>query len=234
MSWSSLLTSRIGIVALFVVSAAGIAFLCFDSPEATQTTTLPSALNDDAERSASRHATAMATGQGQAGDAVGQAVQLFHIGYAGGLQLDEDTRAALDTLVNALPEVPTAADLARVEKAVRLSLPYEDAERALTLVRGYIGYRSDVSGLLAAAPPPANADELHQLFAQIDAVQRRHFAPAAEQALFGARAREARALLEMMTLQQDATLTDEQKRDRIDALRGALPPAALEASAAFR
>ena len=220
-----------GAIAVFVVAAAaGLAYVLLDSPEATPATGSPAAPSELAMRSDTRPATGM--GQGPMDDPLAQAVQQFRIGYAGGLQIDEETRATLDALVNALPEAPSADDLARVEKAVRLSLPHEDAERVLTLVRGHIAYRADVSSLLATAPPPSNADELHQLFAQVDAIQRRHFAPAAEQALFGPGAREARALLEIMTVQQDATLTDAQKQERIDALRSALPPAASAASAA--
>ncbi|WOB09768.1 lipase secretion chaperone [Piscinibacter gummiphilus] len=227
MSWSSLLTFRAGVITVLAALAVGLAYVYFEAPEAEPTATSAPASNHDAARTDTRPAP----GTGPTGDPLAQAVQLFHIGYAGGLQLDEETRVALDALVNSLPEVPTAADLARVEKAVRLSLPHEDAERALTLVHGYIGYRADVSGLLAAAPPPSNADELHQLFAQVDAIQRRHFSPVTEQALFGPGAREARALLEIMTVQQDATLTDAQKQERIDALRTALPQAASAASA---
>lgn len=231
MSWPSLSTTRNGVIAALAAAAVGIAYVSLDPPEATRASASSSASNDHASRSAPDTARASSTGQDPASDTLAQAVQLFHIGYAGGLQIDEDTRAALDALVNALPEVPSADDLARVEKAMRLSLPYEDAERALALVRGHIGYKAGVSSLLATAAPPSTADELRQLFAQVDAIQRRHFGPAAEQALFGPAAREARALLEMMSLQQDATLTDAQRQERIDALRAVLPPAAPAASA---
>ena len=231
MSRPSPLTSRLGVIAFALSAAMGVAYVCLDSPESEPTTTAGPASDDGAARFDTPPAPL--AGQDHRSDPLAQAVQLFHIGYAGGLQLDEETRAALDTLVNSLPEVPTAADLAQVEKALRLSLPHEDAERALTLVHGYIGYRADVSGLLAAAPPPANADELHQLFAQVDAIQRRHFTPDAEQALFGPGAREGRALLEIMTVQQDATLTDAQKQERINALRKDMPQAASAASASI-
>ncbi len=233
MSLPSFLNVRTGVVALLVLAgAAAGAYLCFDTP-VDATPQLPVASADAQARPLAD--TAAIVSPRERDDMVAQAVQRFHIGYAGGLQLDEETRTTLDALVNSLPEAPTADDLARVEKALRLSLPYEDAERALKLVHGYIGYRTEVSGLLASSEPPASADALRQLFAQVDAIQHRHFSSSAEQALFGPRAQEARNLLEIMVVQQDATLTAEQKQARIDALQtGSAPGASAPAGVASR
>ena len=70
---------------------------------------------------------------------------------------------------------------------------------------------------------PNSLEEARVFFDQMDAVKRRHFDEATANALFGADDAHARITMEAMFVQQSTTLTPEQKKAQLDALRARLP-----------
>ncbi len=152
------------------------------------------------------------------------ASRLFELGFSGGLVIDKDTRATIEAVLNSMPEQPTEDDIQRLERTLREGLPREDAERAIGLFSAYRGYTADVGQQLAPMGIPKNLQEMNAMFDQADAIKRRHFDAATAQALFGSADRHARVTMEAMFVEQDASLTFEQKKARLDELRAQLPP----------
>ncbi len=160
-------------------------------------------------------------------DAMGltlDAARLFQLGYAGGLVIDRDTRSAIEAVLNSMPEEPSEQDLQRLERTLREGLPKEDAEKALKLFNDYRAYTGEVRNEMMPKGIPANQQEASAFFDQMDAVRRRHFDEATALALFGPYDGYARIAMEASFVEQDATLTPQQKKERVDALRAKLPP----------
>ncbi|WOB09341.1 lipase secretion chaperone [Piscinibacter gummiphilus] len=152
------------------------------------------------------------------------AARLFELGFAGGLVIDRDTRAVIEAVLNSMPEHPSAADLQRLERTLREGLPREDAERALKLFGSYRDYTADVRQQMEPLGVPRNLQEMNAFFDQMEAIKHRHFDTATAQALFGAADMHARVSMEAMFVDQDPSLTLEQKKQRLDELRARLPP----------
>lgn len=160
-------------------------------------------------------------------DAMGttmDAARLFELGFAGGLVIDKNTRASIEALLNSMPEDLSEADMARLERTLREGLPKEDAEKAYKLITDYRGYTQDIRDEMQPKGIPSNMQEARAFFDQMEAVKRRHFDDATANALFGQADHYARLSMEAMFVQQDASLTDEQKKSQLDALRAQLPP----------
>lgn len=151
------------------------------------------------------------------------AARLFELGFGGGLLLDRDTRASIEALINSMPLEPSAHDMDRLQRALRAGLPYEEAERAYKLISSYRSYSRDVQREMLPMGIPKNQEEARQLYDRMDAMKRRYFDEPTANALFGADERYARLTMEAGFVQQDATLTPEQKTQAIEALRARLP-----------
>ncbi len=159
-------------------------------------------------------------------DAMGttmDASRLFELGFAGGLVIDKDTRASIEALLNSMPENLSDADLARLERTLRQGLPKEDAEKAYKLITDYRDYTKDIRDEMQPKGIPGNLQEARAFFDQMEAVKRRHFDDATANALFGQADHYARLTMEAMFVQQDSSLSDEQKKQQLDALRAQLP-----------
>jgi lipase chaperone LimK len=152
------------------------------------------------------------------------AARLFELGFAGGLVIDRDTRAVIEAVLNSMPEQPSADDLQRLERTLREGLPREDAERALKLFGSYRDYTADVRRQMEPLGVPRNLQEMNAFFDQMEAIKQRHFDAATAQALFGPADMHARVSMEAMFVDQDPSLTLEQKKQRLDELRAKLPP----------
>jgi lipase chaperone LimK len=152
------------------------------------------------------------------------AARLFELGFAGGLVIDRDTRAVIEAVLNSMPEQPSAEDLQRLERTLREGLPREDAERAIKLFGSYRSYTADVRQQMEPLGVPRNLQEMNAFFDQMDTIKRRHFDEGTAQALFGAADMHARVSMEAMFVDQDTSLTLEQKKRRLDELRAKLPP----------
>lgn len=160
-------------------------------------------------------------------DAMGgrlDAARLFELGFAGGLVIDEDTRSAIEAVLNSLPADPTDADLKRLEETLRAGLPREEAERAMKLFTDYRAYTHDIVAQMQPQGIPGNMQELNAFFDQMESLKRRHFDEPTAKALFGEHDAYARITMEASIVEMDASLTPEQKKARIDALRQKLPP----------
>jgi len=152
------------------------------------------------------------------------ASRLFDLGFAGGLVIDGDTRAAIEAVLNSLPPEPSDADLARLERTLREGLPREDAERALKLFTDYRAYTKDVREQMEPLGIPGNLNEANAFFDKMDALKRQHFGEATAQALFGQHDANARVTMEAGFIAQDQTLSPDEKKEKLDALRAKLPP----------
>lgn len=160
-------------------------------------------------------------------DAMGttlDAARLFELGFAGGLVIDRDTRAVIEAVLNSMPEQPSEQDLQRLERTLREGLPHEDAEKAIRLFGSYRSYTADIRQQMEPMGIPGNLQEMNAFFDQMEAIKHRHFDDATAQALFGAADMHARVSMEAMFVDQDASLTLEQKKQRLDELRARLPP----------
>lgn len=151
------------------------------------------------------------------------ASRLFELGFAGGLVIDSDTRSAIETLVNTLPETPTEQDMGRLERTLREGLPREEAEKALKLVLDYRSYTRDMREQVMPQGIPTTVADANALFERMDEIKRRHFDDATAQALFGAEETYARIAMEAALVRQDESLSPEQKQARLEALRARLP-----------
>ncbi|MBX3618417.1 MAG: hypothetical protein KF891_00280 [Rhizobacter sp.] len=153
------------------------------------------------------------------------AARLFSLRFAGGLYLDADTRATLDTLLVALSAEPNEAEWAKFEGTLRRGLPHEDAEAALRLFQNYKAYLADVRAQAPELGIPANASAADAYFDRLAAIQRQHFDDATASALFEQETRQARAVMKAALVEQDESMSWEQKRDRLNDLRAQLPEA---------
>ena len=151
------------------------------------------------------------------------AARLFELGFAGGLALDRDTRAAIEALINTMPLEPSAQDMDRLQKALRTGLPYEEAEKAFKLISNYRSYSRDVQREMTSSGIPRNQEEARQFYDRMDVMKRRYFDESTANALFGSDERYARLTMEAGFIHQDAALTPEQKVQAIEALREKLP-----------
>lgn len=165
-------------------------------------------------------------------DLMGQtmdAARLFEIGYAGGLTLDGRTRDILEVLLSELPQEPSPDDLQRLEWSLRDGLPAADANQAIALFHGYRAYLKDMRGEYLRLGIPASREEADAFFAQMQALQRRHFGDEVAEAVFGEEMRHSRLVMEAGLVAHDATLSDQERQARLMALRSQLPPALQDA-----
>lgn len=152
------------------------------------------------------------------------AARLFEIGYAGGLSINERTRESLEIVLSSLPEQPSAEDTERLEWTLRDGLPAADAQQAIALLRSYRAYLQDMRGEYLRLGIPASREAAQAFFAQMEAVQRRHFGADTARALFDDELRHSRVVMEASFVAQDASLSAPQRRAQLDALRAQLPP----------
>lgn len=149
--------------------------------------------------------------------------RLFQLDYGGGLEMDGDTRATLDTLLLQMSDPPTTQEIDRLEYTLRQGLPHEEADKAIKLFRSYRGYQDNLRAEGPLLGIPETAQTVNEYFAEISRIQRRHFDDATATALFSGDIRNARAVMMASVIEQDPSLTPEQKKAQIDALRAELP-----------
>ncbi|MBL0728033.1 lipase secretion chaperone [Piscinibacter sp. HJYY11] len=152
------------------------------------------------------------------------ASRLFELGFAGGLVIDRDTRSAIEAVLNSMPENPSDQDLQRLERTLRQGLPREDAEKALKLFTDYRAYTRDIATQMQPQGIPRTLQEANAFFDQMESIRRRHFDESTASALFGPYDAYARATMTASFIVQDASLTPEQKKEQLDAIRAQLPP----------
>lgn len=149
--------------------------------------------------------------------------RLFQLGFGGGLTVDSDTRATLDTLMLQMSDPPTPQETDKLEYTLRQGLPKEEAEKALKLLQGYRSYQSDLRTEGAQLGIPETQQSVDAYFAEVSRIQRRHFDDATASALFGHDMRNARAVMMAAVIDQNPNLSLAEKKAQIDALRAELP-----------
>jgi lipase chaperone LimK len=154
------------------------------------------------------------------------AARLFELGFAGGLVIDQDTRAALEILMADMGDPPSPQDVQRIEDALRKGLPAREAEQAVGLLRNYRAYVAEVEQQMAPRGIPGSVDEMNAWFDQMAAVRQRHFDPAMSDVLFGAHEAYARYSMEVGFIEQDPSLSGPARQERLDRLREQLPDSA--------
>lgn len=149
--------------------------------------------------------------------------RLFQLGFGGGLTVDSETRATLDTLMLQMSDPPTPQEKEKLEFTLRHGLPKEEAEKALKLLHGYRSYQSDLRAEGAQVGIPETPQSVDEYFANVSRIQRRHFDDSTAAALFGSDIRNARAVMMAAVIDQNPNLSLAQKKEQIDALRADLP-----------
>lgn len=152
------------------------------------------------------------------------ASRLFQLGFGGGLNVDAETRATLDTLLVQTSTDPSPEDLQKLEQTLRQGLPKEEAEKALKLFQGYRDYLADMTKEAPGLGIPETPQAVDDYFGRLAQIQRRHFDDATASALFGRDMGNARLVLHAALVEQNQNLSPAQKQEKLDALRAQLPP----------
>ncbi|MCM5681184.1 hypothetical protein M8A51_16780 [Schlegelella sp. S2-27] len=150
------------------------------------------------------------------------ASRLFELGYAGGLIVDQDTRAALELV---LAEHAGTAGMEQLDAALRSNMPKEEAERVLRLVDSYRAYRAALQRELQGAPPPQDLQQMLALVDRASALRAQHFDAQTGDALFGMQEAHARHALARAGIESDTTLDAATRARRLRELDASLPPA---------
>jgi lipase chaperone LimK len=152
------------------------------------------------------------------------ASRLFDLGFAGGLNIDQQTRSALDTLLVAMSDTPDAKEIDKLEWTLRNGLPKADAEKAIKMFHGYRAYLGDMQGEMLQLGIPDTPAAAEAYFDQVALVQRRHFDDATAAALFSQENQSARLVMQAALIAQNEALSASEKKDQLDKLRAQLPP----------
>ena len=149
--------------------------------------------------------------------------RVFDLGFSGGLVVDASTVTALDRLQSLLGENPAPEDIAKLENQLRQGLPREDADKAIKLFHGYRGYNKEMTTEVMAMGVPQTREAADALLARIDTAQHRHFDAGAADAMFADQNRLSKAVLDAALVQMDTSLSNPQKKERLDAIKRTLP-----------
>jgi len=152
------------------------------------------------------------------------ASRLFDLGFAGGLNIDQETRSTLDTLLMNMSDTPAAKEIEKLEWTLRNGLPKDDAEKAIKMFHGYRAYLGDMKGEVLQLGIPDSPTAANAYFDQLALLQRRHFDDATASALFGQENQNARLVMQAAFITQNEALSPAEKNEQLDRLRAQLPP----------
>ena len=152
------------------------------------------------------------------------ASRLFDLGFAGGLNIDQDTRSTLDTLLTNMSDTPAAQEIEKLEWTLRNGLPKDDAEKAIKMFHGYRAYLGDMRGEMQQLGIPDTPAAATAYFDQLALLQRRHFDDATASALFGQENQNARLVMQAAFINQNEALSPAEKSEQLEQLRAQLPP----------
>ena len=157
----------------------------------------------------------------------------------GALIVDADGRfvptpsalALFDYYLSATGEEPGAQLRARIVAEIDRRLAGPAASEAIAFLDRYLAYRADAARTVADERVAASAD-LERRLQWIRELRRKHFGAELAAALFGDVERATELALEQRRIAADASLSDAEKRARLDALEAQLPEAERHARAA--
>jgi lipase chaperone LimK len=136
-----------------------------------------------------------------------------------------------DYFLSATGEEPLPALRARIEAAIAQRLPPPAARDAVALLGRYLAYR-DAAAHIAADPRIAASADLDRRLQWLRELRREVFGAELAATLFGDEERAIEAGIERRRVIADDSLSDAEKRSRIEALEATLPPAERAARAA--
>ncbi|QSQ20712.1 lipase chaperone [Pyxidicoccus parkwayensis] len=139
----------------------------------------------------------------------------------GHLVLSADVRLLFDYYLSATGEELPEVIRARIVAALREKLPAQATEEAVRLLDDYLAYREATRTL--QVPEGSAPDDMGSRLEAVRKLRREHLGDAAAHAFFSADEQVDAVALERMKLEQDATLTQDERERRIAALEEQLP-----------
>ena len=142
---------------------------------------------------------------------------------ADALVLDPALIRLFDYYLTTVGERPIAAIQSQVEHDLDGRLAPRAARQAKDLFARYVQFKTALEAQRPAGPVGRSVDMLRNGLRMMLALRATYFNDAESQALFGPQDAEASAALARMDIEQDPTLTDAQRRERLAALDARLP-----------
>ena len=139
------------------------------------------------------------------------------------LVLDPALVRLFDYYLTTVGERPIAAIRAQVEHDLDGRLAPRAARQAKDLFARYVQFKTALKEQRPAKPAGRSVDMLREGLRMMLALRATYFSEAESQALFGPQDAEASAALARMAIEQDPSLTDAQRRERLAALDARLP-----------
>lgn len=143
----------------------------------------------------------------------------FRIDGAGKLIIDEQTRLSMEALLARTD----AADLTKTHEQITQALPPAAAAEASALLEHYQNYSKAQRQAYPPGVAPATEEAALAELDGLHALRIAHFGSETAQALYGAEETLTRSLIELMRLEQDQSLTLEEKAARAQQLYDTLP-----------
>lgn len=139
----------------------------------------------------------------------------------GNLVIDEELRNLFDYFLVATGEEPEENLRARVLAELNRRLPPRAAAQAAQLFDRYLRYRDQVADLTSN---PHGADKLEQRLDEVKRIRREQLGPKAAEAIFGAEEAHDEVTLQRKRIAADPSLSEADKRAKLEALERLLPP----------
>ncbi|MCK9684918.1 lipase secretion chaperone [Scleromatobacter humisilvae] len=139
------------------------------------------------------------------------------------LVLDPALIRLFDYWLTTVGERPIDAIRAQVEHDLDGRLAPHAARQAKDLFARYVRFKTALKSQRPPAPAGRSVDTLRDGLRMMLALRAGYFSEAESQALFGPQDAEASAALARMAIEQDPSLTDAQRRERLAALDARLP-----------
>ena len=147
---------------------------------------------------------------------------------SGDLPLDARTLMGLQVLYRQLPRDDGDDTMAHAAEQLREALPSPAWRTALELLRSYRDYQRERQVRFPQGSEPRGPEAARARLEHLAALRRRHFSEREAEALFGTDEAHSRYYLDAMEIQQDPDLDEQERRQRIEQLRAALPDEASE------
>jgi lipase chaperone LimK len=145
--------------------------------------------------------------------------QTFHVDAAGNLVLNEQTRLNIEALVAQIePREWDAAIREQIEH-----LPPAAARLAQDLIDRFVNYQQAQKQAYPPGDVPATLEDAVIQLEGLHALREAHFGPEVARAFYGNEEIIAREMIEVMRIENDQSLTPEEKAERARALRERLP-----------
>ena len=139
------------------------------------------------------------------------------------LVLDPALIRFFDYYLTTVGERPISAIQAQVEHDLDGRLAPHAARQAKDLFSRYLQFKAALKAQRPAKPTGRSVDILREGLRRMLALRATYFSEAESQALFGPQDAEASAALARMAIEQDPSLTGQQRRERLAALDARLP-----------